>query len=132
MFSECSLSSLEINRPLFAAPKQCKSAQKHLSTKLEIKSKQILKSFIFGLARVSNADAHIYLTFSLKVRCFIMLSFEHSILPLCTAMQGVLCCKPRQPPKHIFLLVTQIKRKVLQTHISGKIQIASYSYEADW
>ena len=30
------------NRPLFAATKQCKSAQKHLSTKLEIKSKQIL------------------------------------------------------------------------------------------
>ena len=31
------------NRPLFAATKQCKSAQKYLSTKLEIKSKQILK-----------------------------------------------------------------------------------------
>ena len=30
------------NRPLFAATKQCKSAQKYLSTKLEIKSKQIL------------------------------------------------------------------------------------------
>ena len=30
------------NRPLFAASKQCKSAQKYLSTKLEIKSKQIL------------------------------------------------------------------------------------------
>ena len=40
-------------------------------------------TFIFGLARVSNADAHIYLTFSLKVRCFIMLSFEHFSLPLC-------------------------------------------------
>ena len=31
------------NRPPFAASKQCQSAQKHLSTKLEIKSKQILK-----------------------------------------------------------------------------------------
>ena len=31
------------NRPLFAATKQCKSVQKHLSTKLEIKSKQILR-----------------------------------------------------------------------------------------
>ena len=30
------------NRPLFAATKQCKSSQKQLSTKLEIKSKQIL------------------------------------------------------------------------------------------
>ena len=30
------------NRPLFAATKQCKSPQKRLSTKLEIKSKQIL------------------------------------------------------------------------------------------
>ena len=30
------------NRPLFASPKQSKSAQKHLSAKLEIKSKQIL------------------------------------------------------------------------------------------
>ena len=30
------------NRPLFAAPKQCKYSQKHFSTKLEIKSKQIL------------------------------------------------------------------------------------------
>ena len=30
------------NRPLFAAIKQCKSSQKQLSTKLEIKSKQIL------------------------------------------------------------------------------------------
>ena len=32
------------NRPLFAATKQCKSAQKYLSTKLEIKSKQILNA----------------------------------------------------------------------------------------
>ena len=31
------------NRLLFAASKQCKSAQKHLSTKLEIKPKQLLK-----------------------------------------------------------------------------------------
>ena len=31
------------NRPLFAAFKQCKSSQKHLSTKLEIKSKQLLR-----------------------------------------------------------------------------------------
>ena len=31
------------NRPLFAATKQCKSAQKYLSTKLEIKSIQILR-----------------------------------------------------------------------------------------
>ena len=30
------------NRSLFAVPKQSKSTQKHLSTKLEIKSKQIL------------------------------------------------------------------------------------------
>ena len=30
------------NRPLFAATKQCKSAQKYLSTKLEIKFKQLL------------------------------------------------------------------------------------------
>ena len=30
------------NRPLFAAFKQCKSTQNNLSTKLEIKSKQIL------------------------------------------------------------------------------------------
>ena len=35
------------NRPLFAATKQCKSAQKHLSTKLEIKSKQILSCSLF-------------------------------------------------------------------------------------
>ena len=34
------------NRPLFAATKQCKSAQKYLSTKLEIKSKQILKQVL--------------------------------------------------------------------------------------
>ena len=34
------------NRPLFAASKQCKSAQKRLSTKLEIKSKQILTAKI--------------------------------------------------------------------------------------
>ena len=33
------------NRPLFTATKQCKSVQKHLSTKLEIKSKQILKVY---------------------------------------------------------------------------------------
>ena len=33
------------NRPLFAATKQCKSAQKYLSTKLEIKSKQILRIY---------------------------------------------------------------------------------------
>ena len=32
-----------VNRLLFTASKQCKSAQKHLSTKLEIKSKQILR-----------------------------------------------------------------------------------------
>ena len=31
------------NRPLFAATKQCKSTQKHLSTKLEIKSKHLLR-----------------------------------------------------------------------------------------
>ena len=31
------------NRPLFAATKQCKSTQKHPSTKLEIKLKQLLK-----------------------------------------------------------------------------------------
>ena len=42
MLRECSLFSLGINRPLFAATKQCKSSQKQLSTKLEIKSKQIL------------------------------------------------------------------------------------------
>ena len=35
--------SVLANRPLFAAPRECKSAQKSLSTKLEIKSKQILR-----------------------------------------------------------------------------------------
>ena len=34
------------NRPLFAVPKQSKSTQKHLSTKLEIKSKQTLTIMI--------------------------------------------------------------------------------------
>ena len=38
------------NRPLFAATKLCKSAQKYLSTKLEIKSKQILTA-----PQISNA-----------------------------------------------------------------------------
>ena len=36
------------NRPLFAATKQCKSAQKYLSTKLEIKSIQILRLLLLS------------------------------------------------------------------------------------
>ena len=35
------------NRPLFAAPKQCKYTQKHLSAKLEI----ILKQILFFIAK---------------------------------------------------------------------------------
>ena len=41
LFGIFTLSALA-NRPLFAAIRECKSAQKHLSNKLEIKFKQTL------------------------------------------------------------------------------------------
>ena len=68
------------NRPLFAATKQCKSAQKHLSTKLEIKSKQILNVFsyvpcfssspfllCFSLAR--NISSHVLFSHAEYAEC---------------------------------------------------------------
>ncbi|MBQ3237724.1 MAG: hypothetical protein IJA98_01465, partial [Bacteroidaceae bacterium] len=45
------------NRPLFAATKQCKSAQKHLSTKLEIKSKQILNGIEIFMKHLGSTFA---------------------------------------------------------------------------
>ena len=44
MHCECSLSSLEINRPLFAAPRENKSTQKVIPTKAEIKSNHFSKT----------------------------------------------------------------------------------------
>ena len=71
------------NRPLFAATKQCKSAQKHLSTKLEIKSKQIL---ILG----TNIDVvqTSHYNYPLPLRglplkegeCFLVCSYAHHFL----------------------------------------------------
>ena len=53
------------NRPLFAATKQCKSAQKYLSTKLEIKSKQILIPYTFFSTPHRNSSSE---GFGLKFR----------------------------------------------------------------